>query len=98
MMVDVLCLKTGTLVIRSECPETYPNYFSRLLDPKSKPRQVTFFENPYRSFAGVTKKMINYKREDGVDLRGILYLPAGYDPAKHGRLPMLMEASPGAHQ
>ena len=94
MIVDVLDFKTGTLLTRIEGPETYPNYFIRRLDPKSKPRQVTFFENPYRSFAGVTKKMINYKREDGVDLRGILYLPAGYDPAKHGRLPMLMEAYP----
>ena len=93
-IVDVLDLKAGTLLNRIEGPQTYPNYFIRRIDAKSQPRQVTFFENPYKSFAGVTKKMINYKREDGVDLRGILYLPAGYDPQKQGRFPMLMEAYP----
>jgi dipeptidyl aminopeptidase/acylaminoacyl peptidase len=94
MIVDVLDLKAGTLLTRIEGPETYPNYFIRRIDSKAQPRRVTFFENPYKAFAGVTKKMINYKREDGVDLRGILYLPAGYDPQKQGRLPMLMEAYP----
>jgi len=93
-IVDVLDLKAKTLLTRIEGPRTYPNYFIRRMDSGARPRQVTFFENPYKSFEGVAKKMINYKRDDGVDLRGILYLPAGYDPQKDGRLPMLMEAYP----
>jgi len=93
-IVDVLDIKSGTLLVRIEGPQTYPNYFIRRIDSKAQPRQVTFFENPFKSFEGVTKKMINYKREDGIDLRGILFLPAGYDPQKNGRLPMLMEAYP----
>jgi dipeptidyl aminopeptidase/acylaminoacyl peptidase len=93
-IVDVLDIKSGTLLVRIEGPRTYPNYFVRRIDSKTPPRQLTFFENPFKSFEGVTKKMINYKREDGIDLRGILYLPAGYDPQKDGRLPMLMEAYP----
>ena len=93
-IVDVLDLAKKTLLARIESPTAYPNYFIRRFDSKQPPRQVTFFENPYKSLAGVSKKMINYKREDGVDLRGTLYLPAGYDPARDGRLSMLMEAYP----
>ena len=93
-IVDVLDIKSGTLLVRIESPKTYPNYYVRRIASKAQPRQVTFFENPFKSFEGVSKKMINYKREDGIDLRGILYLPAGYDPQKEGRLPMLMEAYP----
>jgi dipeptidyl aminopeptidase/acylaminoacyl peptidase len=42
----------------------------------------------------VSKQKIFYKRNDGVQLSATLYLPAGYDKAKSGRLPMLMEAYP----
>lgn len=93
-IVDVLDLAKKTLLVGIESPTAYPNYYIRRFDSKQPPKQVTFFENPYKSLAGVSKKMINYKREDGVDLRGTLYLPAGYDPARDGRLPMLMEAYP----
>jgi dipeptidyl aminopeptidase/acylaminoacyl peptidase len=41
----------------------------------------------------VTKQLIAYKRADGLDLSGTLYLPAGYDKSK-GPLPMLMWAYP----
>ncbi len=93
-IVDVLDIRKKTLVVRIESPTDYPNYFIRGFDSKRPPRQVTFFENPYKSLAGVSKQMIAYKREDGVDLKGTLYLPAGYDPKRDGRLPMLMEAYP----
>jgi dipeptidyl aminopeptidase/acylaminoacyl peptidase len=93
-IVDLLDLKGRTLLVRIESPTDYPNYYIRRFDSKQPPRQITFFENPYKSLAGVSKQLINYKRQDGVDLRGILYLPAGYDAKRDGRLPMLMEAYP----
>jgi dipeptidyl aminopeptidase/acylaminoacyl peptidase len=93
-IVDVLDLKAKTLLVRIESPTDYPNYYIRRFDSKQPPRQITFFENPYKSLAGVSKRLINYKRGDGVDLRGILYLPAGYDAKRDGRLPMLLEAYP----
>lgn len=93
-IVDVLDLRAKTLLVRIESPTDYPNYFIRRFSSNQPPRQITFFENPYKSLAGVSKKMINYKREDGVDLRGILYLPAGYDAKRDGLLPMIMEAYP----
>ena len=42
----------------------------------------------------MTKQLLVYKRADGVNLSGTLYLPAGYDKAKDGPLPMLMWAYP----
>jgi dipeptidyl aminopeptidase/acylaminoacyl peptidase len=33
----------------------------------------------------VSKEVIKYKRKDGVELSGTLYLPVGYDKAKKKR-------------
>lgn len=55
---------------------------------------ITRFEDPAPQFAGVTQQLITYTRADGVALSGTLYLPAGYDPARDGPLPLLMWAYP----
>ena len=57
-------------------------------------RQVTNFPNPYESLKGLQKEMIKYKREDGVELTGTLYLPPSYDKEKDGPLPCFMWAYP----
>lgn len=77
-----------------ESPRIYPNLYLRNYGSEKSPRQITFRENPYRSLMEVSKQKIFYKRDDGVDLSATLYLPAGYDKTKDGRLPMLMEAYP----
>lgn len=77
-----------------ESPKVYPNYYLRNYSGNNKATQLTFKENPYKALMDVSKQKISYKREDGVDLYATLYLPAGYDKAKDGRLPMLMEAYP----
>jgi dipeptidyl aminopeptidase/acylaminoacyl peptidase len=77
-----------------ESPKVYPNLYLRDYGKKEAPRQITFRENPYVSLMEVTKQKIHYKRADGVDLSATLYLPAGYDKTRDGRLPMLMEAYP----
>ncbi|RKD91721.1 alpha/beta hydrolase family protein [Mangrovibacterium diazotrophicum] len=81
------------LVVRIESPTEYPNYFFRRLK-SSKPEQITFFQNPFKSIEGVYKEVIKYKRADGLELSGTLYLPAGYDRASGKKLPMLMWAYP----
>jgi dipeptidyl aminopeptidase/acylaminoacyl peptidase len=43
---------------------------------------------------GVTKEKIKYKRKDGIDMTGDLYLPKGYDKLKDGPLPTLIWAYP----
>ncbi|MDD4516265.1 prolyl oligopeptidase family serine peptidase [Massilibacteroides sp.] len=81
-------------VITSRQSVTEPaNFFFRDLKRK-KSTQLTHFLNPYPSMANVTKEKIFYKRADGVDLTATVYLPAGYDKEKDGRLPVLMWAYP----
>lgn len=46
------------------------------------------------TIANVSKQKIKYKRADGLDLTATVYLPAGYDKAKDGPLPVLMWAYP----
>lgn len=57
-------------------------------------RRITDFKDPAPIFAGVTQQLITYKRADGVELSGKLYLPAGYDKKRDGPLPLLMWAYP----
>ncbi|MEM6726719.1 MAG: S9 family peptidase, partial [Bacteroidota bacterium] len=81
------------LLVRIESPTEYPNYYFRDLK-KETPTQVTHFENPFKSLQNVHKEVINYKREDGLELSGTLYLPVGYDKNKKEKMPMIMWAYP----
>lgn len=84
----------GDIITRIESKTQNPNYYFRNIFKRKKPVQITNFENPYASFAGVTKETIKYKRADGVDLQAVLYLPPGYDKEKDGRLPVFLWAYP----
>ena len=57
-------------------------------------RQISSFPHPYPSLKGLTKQVLRYKRDDGVDLNGTLYLPPGYDKDRDGPLPCLLWAYP----
>ncbi|HET9744142.1 MAG TPA: prolyl oligopeptidase family serine peptidase [Chitinophagaceae bacterium] len=82
------------LLTRKENEKEVPNYWIKNLKSKIADRQITNFTNPYPQMEGVTKQKIKYKREDGVDLTGDLYLPKGYDAKKDGKLPVIMWAYP----
>ncbi|PVM90739.1 S9 family peptidase [Caulobacter endophyticus] len=82
-----------TLITRRESKDEVPNYFVKPLKGGNG-RALTSFVDRAPQFAGVTKQTITYSRADGVKLSGDLYLPAGYDKAKDGPLPMLMWAYP----
>lgn len=85
----------GDVLVLLESKNDYPNYYvMNILRKNSKPQQVTFFENPFQKIAGVSKEVIKYKRADGLELSGTLYLPAGYDKKKKEKLPMFMWAYP----
>ncbi len=87
--------KKGDVLVLLESKNDYPNYYiMNVLKKNSKPQQVTFFENPFLKIAGVSKEVIKYKRADGLELSGTLYLPAGYDKKKKEKLPMFMWAYP----
>lgn len=84
--------KKGTVITRIESPTEYPNYYIRNIKNNRAPQPLTAFENPFASMNNVHKEVITYKRADGVELSGTLYLPAGYD--KKEKLPMIMWAYP----
>ncbi len=90
----VLDAKSGVLLTRVEASTTFPNYFIRNTKRRIAPQQLTFFANPIESLNGIHKEVITYKRDDGIELSGTLYLPAGYDREKKEKLPMILWAYP----
>ncbi|GAB5466540.1 MAG: prolyl oligopeptidase family serine peptidase [Candidatus Kapaibacteriales bacterium] len=85
--------ETGKMLVRIESPKDYPNYYFR--DVKNdKLDQLTFFKNPFESMNDVDKQILNYKRDDGLDLSGILYLPKGYDKSSGEKVPLIVWAYP----
>ncbi len=79
------------IIISQESKSEVPNY--RLYALKSKKsRPLTAFTDPAPQMTGIKKQLIKYKRSDGVELSGTLYLPADY---KEGtRLPAVIWAYP----
>jgi dipeptidyl aminopeptidase/acylaminoacyl peptidase len=83
-----------SVITRRESAKDQPNYYVHAVAKGAKAKALTSFPDRAPQFAGVSKQTITYKRADGVTLSGVLYLPAGYDKAKDGPLPMLMWAYP----
>lgn len=83
----------GELLTLRQAQYENPNFFIQNLK-SGKTEQVTQFPNPFESMNGVSKELVKFKRADGLDLTGTLYLPAGYDPEKDGTLPVIMWAYP----
>ncbi len=86
--------KNGVALVQVQSSNEYPNYYFRNYKKKIAPVQITFNKNPFEAIANVHKEVIHYKRADGVDLSGTLYLPGGYDKAKKEKLPLLIWAYP----
>ena len=85
--------KTGQVITRIESSSEYPNYYIKKLKSK-KPSALTSFENPFKGLEDVHKEVITYKREDGIELSGTLYLPLGYSQEKKEKVPLIMWAYP----
>jgi dipeptidyl aminopeptidase/acylaminoacyl peptidase len=85
------------LLTRRESEKEVPNYWIKNLKIRIADRQVTSFTNPYPQLDGVSKEKIKYKRADGVDLTGDLYLPKGYNKARDGKLPVFIWAYPAEY-
>ncbi len=85
--------ENNRLLVRIESPTDYPNYYFRNLK-RDRLTRLTSFENPFRSIQEVHKEVISYRRDDGLELSGTLYLPVGYDPEQKEKAPMLLWAYP----
>ena len=95
---DILSIedfKKGEVLVSIQSKTEFPNYYFRNIKSKDKITPITAFKNPFESIKNVYKEVIKYKRKDGVELSGTLYLPAGYDRiAKKEKLPLLIWAYP----
>jgi dipeptidyl aminopeptidase/acylaminoacyl peptidase len=98
-VVSVIDPEKNVFITSRESNTEAPNYY--LLTVTSKKGKttanrvaITEFKNPYPQLEGVAKQKISYKREDGIDLTGDLYLPKGYNKEKDGPLPVVMWAYP----
>jgi dipeptidyl aminopeptidase/acylaminoacyl peptidase len=93
-VADVLDINNLKVITRRETEKEVPNYFIREGNTLAHSTTLTKFTNPYSGMDGVTKEKIKYKRKDGIDMTGDLYLPKGYDKLKDGPLPTLIWAYP----
>lgn len=96
VVMDVVDRNSLTVITRRETQSEVPNYHLKTMKGvvAESGKKLTDFKNPYPQLDGITKQKISYKRADGVDLTGNLYLPKGYDVKKDGPLPVLMWAYP----
>ncbi len=83
-------LECGAIVTRHESPTSPPNYF--IHEPSGERLPLTEFPDPQPSLRGITKERLTYQRSDGVNLSGMLYLPAGYEPGT--QLPLVVWGYP----
>lgn len=74
-VVSVLDPTGSRLLIRSETPTSPPNYF--LID-SGKRTPLTSYADPAPELRQITRRVVEYKRPDGVPLHFTLYLPPGY--------------------
>ena len=94
-LLSIEDFKKGEVLVLMQSKNDYPNYYFRNIKSKGKLTAITNFANPFESIKNVYKEVIKYKRKDGVELSGTLYLPANYDRNnKKEKLPLLIWAYP----
>jgi dipeptidyl aminopeptidase/acylaminoacyl peptidase len=95
-VVKVIDFDKYLVLTRRESENEVPNYYIRdLKNNDLKP--ITNFSDPYPQLQGVIKEKIKYKRADGIDLTGDLYLPKNYDAKRDGKLPVFIWAYPAEY-
>lgn len=94
-LLSINDFKNSDVLVMIQSKNEYPNYYFRNLKSKNKLTQITNFKNPFESIKNTYKEVIKYKRKDGVELSGTLYLPTNYDRVKRTeKLPLLIWAYP----
>ncbi|MEX2152483.1 MAG: prolyl oligopeptidase family serine peptidase [Gemmatimonadaceae bacterium] len=80
-------------IVRRESPTERPDYY--VLDVGSKKvTRLTNLPDPAPFFSSVKAEQITYKRPDGTQLSGTMYLPPGYNKSRDGKLPFFLWAYP----
>jgi dipeptidyl aminopeptidase/acylaminoacyl peptidase len=92
-IIRMIDLEKGMVLIRLESNNIFPNFYLKNIFT-GELNQLSSFENPFKAIQDVNKEVITYKRDDGLELSGTLYLPVGYDKNKKEKMPMIMWAYP----
>ena len=66
-------------ITRRESPSEPPNYMIRTVGANAGTIALTAFTDPTPELRRITKQLVKYKRDDGVDLSFTLYLPPDYE-------------------
>jgi dipeptidyl aminopeptidase/acylaminoacyl peptidase len=90
-VVGLLDDGAAKVLTRYETRTEPPNYYVRDLSAGSK-QAVTQFKDPHPQITAAERSMVTYRRKDGVQLSGTIYVPPGHKPGQ--RLPMLVWAYP----
>ncbi|MBK8238312.1 MAG: S9 family peptidase [Deltaproteobacteria bacterium] len=77
------------MIVREQSQRVPPNLHLREVDAT---RALTAWPDPHPQLAGVTRTLLKYRRQDGVELSATLWRPPGEAPA--GGWPMLLWAYP----
>lgn len=80
-------------ITRHETHDEPPNYRIRDLASGSI-LPLTRFPDPAPQLAGMRRRLISYRRDDGVMLNATLVTPPGHDPERDGPLPAILWAYP----
>ncbi|HMG55459.1 MAG TPA: hypothetical protein VK601_18305, partial [Kofleriaceae bacterium] len=83
----------GEVVLWRETPTVPPQLYAASFAAKAE-RQLTRFAHPVPELARVKKQLIKWKRKDGLELSGMLYLPPGFRPRQDRPLPVLVWVYP----
>jgi dipeptidyl aminopeptidase/acylaminoacyl peptidase len=79
------------IVVERQTAIEPPNFHLVELDGGRRP--LSSFPDPQPALSGVVRRIVKYRRADGVPLSGHLHLPPGWTP-EAGRLPVMLWAYP----
>ena len=79
------------ILVRRESRSNAPHY--AIINLRSN-ISCQLVSNPSNSSPHIQVDQLRYKRKDGLDLMGSLYLPPWYDSEKHGKIPVILWAYP----
>jgi dipeptidyl aminopeptidase/acylaminoacyl peptidase len=79
------------VITRYQSKKDVPNFQLRTLGSDAR-KALTQFKDPAPELTNIEKRIVKYKRPDGVPLSGTLYLPLSYKPGD--KLPLFLWAYP----
>ncbi len=91
-LVALLSDDASRVITSFETPDDPPNLFIREPAHPDAKTALTHFPDPAPQLRGISKQLVTYKRNDGVQLSFTLYLPPGYKTSQ--RLPTIVWAYP----